>query len=210
MPGVQKPHCAAKPSAKARCSGCSSPPSARPSSVVDRASVARAARERQAGELQLAVDQHRAGAAGALPAAVLGRGQPELVAQHVDEQRAGLDELRLLRAVDGEVNGNARHRALPQRFSRRARCTGSTFRRYQSLANGSVGGDVPSAATATAARDRRVVERLALERLLHRARPDRRSAPSRHRRRARPSTRRRRAAAARRSTAPRRRADAAA
>ena len=50
----------------------------------------------QAGKLQLAVDQHRAGAAGALAAAVLRRGQPELVAQHVDEQRAGLDELRLL------------------------------------------------------------------------------------------------------------------
>ena len=62
---------------------------------LDRAALD-ALRRDQAGELKLAVDQHRAGAAGALPAAVLRRGQPELVAEHVDEERAGLDELRLL------------------------------------------------------------------------------------------------------------------
>ena len=34
MPGVQKPHCVAKASRKARCSGCSTPPSARPAVVL--------------------------------------------------------------------------------------------------------------------------------------------------------------------------------
>ena len=207
MPGVQKPHCAAKPSAKARCSGCRSPPSASPSSVVDRAALG-ALRGNEAGELRLAVDQTVQAPQVPCLQPILVRGEAELVAQHVDEERAGLDELRLLGAVDGELERNARHRVLPQRFSRRARCTGSTFRRYQSLANGSDAGGVPSPATATACGDGGSVERLAFQRLLDRRRPDRRSAPSRHRRRARPSRVHRRAAAPRRSRGPRRRADA--
>ena len=48
-------------------------------------------RQRQAGVDALAVDQHRAGAAGALVAALLGAGEAEVVAQQVEERGAQVD-----------------------------------------------------------------------------------------------------------------------
>ena len=55
------------------CSGCSSSPSARPSTV--RISLARRLhRKHQAGAHRLAVDDHRAGAADAVLAADMGAG----------------------------------------------------------------------------------------------------------------------------------------
>ena len=66
-----------------------------------RASRPRRPRRAAAGtrqeSVELAVDQHGAGAAGALPAADLGGGEAELVAEHVGEKRAGLDELAPVR-----------------------------------------------------------------------------------------------------------------
>ena len=92
MPDVQKPHWAAKPSMKACCSGCKRAVGVRPSSVSTACAVDALDRQ-QAGELRLAVDEHRAGAAGALVAAAPGAGQAELVAQHVEQRRPGRDEI---------------------------------------------------------------------------------------------------------------------
>jgi hypothetical protein len=61
------------------------------------------------GEHGLALDEHCAGAAGALPAAELRRPEAELLAQHLDQQSARLDEFRLFRAVHGKSDRNARH-----------------------------------------------------------------------------------------------------
>ena len=81
---------------------------------------------------------HRAGAAGALMAAALGRGVAELVAQRLEQRRAALDELGLLLAVERELDRNLlRHCFLPgvsaavgcaQPSSSRRKCTGSTSR----------------------------------------------------------------------------------
>ena len=111
-------------------------------------------------------------------------------------------------AVDGEDQRNPRHHALPSPDSSRLRCTGSTAVRYQALACGSVCGAQPSVATLTASSIARGVERLALERRLDRPGPHRPLPPSRHRRRGRRRSCRPPSAAPRRSTAPRRRADA--
>ena len=59
----------------------------------------------------LAVDVDRAGAAVARVAADVGAGQPEVVAQEVDEQEAGLDIGLVGLAVDGDRDVLGAHRA---------------------------------------------------------------------------------------------------
>ena len=61
-------------------------------------------RQRQAGIDPPAVDQHRAGAALAVVAALLGAGQVELVAQQVEERGPGLDRQVPNFAVDRQGN----------------------------------------------------------------------------------------------------------
>ncbi len=93
-------------------------------------------------------------------------------------------------AVDRELERDARHALRPfwrSAFKRRARCTGSTFDRYQALAKASVGGSVPSVATLAASSIVAASSSFPSQRLLRRRAPGSRSAPSRHRRRARPS-----------------------
>ena len=88
---------------------------------------------------QFAIDHNRAGAAGALMAAALGRGVAELVAQRLEQRRAAIDELGLLLAVEGEAGSEPlRHSFPPWRLgwvgrcsptsSSRRKCTGSTSR----------------------------------------------------------------------------------
>src|SRR5690606_21462147 len=105
--------------------------------------------EGQARELRLAVDEDRAGAAGALSAAELRGEVPDATAQHVEKVLTLLDEDRLLGAVEAELEGLLRHRHL--RSSRRRRWTPTTSRRYQPEARLSVGGSKPSAAARAAA-----------------------------------------------------------
>ena len=64
--------------------------------MVSDAMADRVAGERDAGEARLAVEQHRAGAAVALVAALLAAGEPEAVAQHFEQRPAW-------RRRDGEV-----------------------------------------------------------------------------------------------------------
>ena len=68
----------------------------------DRAAVA-LRRERQARHDALAVEQHRARAAGALIAALLRAGQPELVAQRVEQRDAGIELQPVRPPVDLEA-----------------------------------------------------------------------------------------------------------
>jgi hypothetical protein len=58
--------------------------------------------ERQARHHTLAVDQHRAGAAGALVAALLRAGQAQVVTQGVQQGDAGVEPQRVGGAVDLE------------------------------------------------------------------------------------------------------------
>ena len=83
----------------AACSGCSSSPSASPSTVVDLGAVVRD-REREAGVDAAAVEQDRAGAALAVVAALLRAGQPEVLAQQVQQRGARVDGEAVLLAVD--------------------------------------------------------------------------------------------------------------
>src|SRR5262245_26878927 len=100
--------------------------------------------------MRLAVDQHGADPAGALPAAEFRRGIADAVAQRGEQVRAAIDEHRNIVTVMLELNGSF-HASHPVPASRRLRCTATISRRYHVLAIASVGGLVPSAATATAA-----------------------------------------------------------
>ena len=60
-------------------------------------------RERQARQDALAVDQHRAGAARALVAALLGAREPRPLAQQVEQALARLQLDRILLAVDTQI-----------------------------------------------------------------------------------------------------------
>jgi hypothetical protein len=62
-------------------------------------------RQGQAGIDALAVDQHRAGAALAAVAPLLGTGQSELVAQRVEQADAWLDQQLVFGAVDAQSQG---------------------------------------------------------------------------------------------------------
>jgi hypothetical protein len=61
--------------------------------------------QRQAGEVQLAVDGDGAGAAGALAAAVFGREVADPAAQEVEQVRTLVGEGRARAAVEGEADG---------------------------------------------------------------------------------------------------------
>ena len=89
-PGVQKPHISASLSQNACCTGCSVAPLARPSTL--RICLAlHLDRERRAGVDRPAVDDHRAGAAGAAIAAALVAGQIGAHAQRVEQRDPRLD-----------------------------------------------------------------------------------------------------------------------
>src|SRR5689334_16008378 len=59
----------------------------------------------QAGEHPPAIDPDRAGAAGALVAALLGAGEVEVLAQRVEQAHPGLEGDRVRPAVDGQGDG---------------------------------------------------------------------------------------------------------
>ena len=201
MPGVQKPHCAAKLSMKAVWIGCRLRAGFQPVRGLDRTARDRLG-ERDAGEMRLAVDQHGADPAGALPAAEFRRGVADAIAQRGEQVRAAIDEHRDVVAVMLELDGRfhacsarSRQQALQMHRHHLAPIPGAGDRVGRRL--GALGRN----------RDRRrdaaLVERACLP---ARARPTSRasaSAPSRHRRRARPRCVRRSSAGARRSRAPR-------
>src|SRR4051794_28133100 len=105
-------------------------------------------RQRQAGEMRGAVNQHRAGAAAALPAAEFRRVIAELLAQRDEQIGAGVDKQRDVAAVVTKLQRDL-HRPSP--FSNRRNCTGAASRRYQALASASSTGASPSSATFAAA-----------------------------------------------------------
>ena len=85
MPGVQKPHWAAAVAQEALLQRVrASPPGDQAAHGGDRAAVG-LHREHQAGVDRLAVEQHRAGPAHPLAAAVLDLGWPSIVAEHVEQ-----------------------------------------------------------------------------------------------------------------------------
>ena len=88
---------------------------ARPS-IVSHLGAVRLQREHGAGLHRHAVDMHDAGAALAGVAADMGAGEPELLAQQLDQQRAALDLDRVLLAVHRQ--GHLRHCAIPPWSSR--------------------------------------------------------------------------------------------
>jgi hypothetical protein len=79
--------------------------------ALDRLYVAAFAlqRELEARKHRLAVDQHRAGAALAELAAVLGAGQMELLAQHLEQRLVGGEEHFLLLAVHAQRHAHLVH-----------------------------------------------------------------------------------------------------
>ena len=101
QPGVQYPHCIAPCSSQACCTGCSTPSSARPSTVVIRWPAA-SADGRDARGHRAAADQHRAGAAGALAAAELRAGDAQVIPQHLEQAPAVVRRHRPLGAVDDD------------------------------------------------------------------------------------------------------------
>ena len=117
IPEVQKPHWRASAAMKASWSGVSRPSAARPS-IVDDGLAGGLVREHQAGADRLAVEKDRAGPAGAPAADDLRAGQPDAVAQGVDERDARLDADPVHRAVDVERRA-ARRRARSRRSRRR-------------------------------------------------------------------------------------------
>ena len=91
--GVQKPHCSALRRRKASCRSAIAPESDTPSMVSTLRAVA-LHREREAAAHDRAVEQHRAGAAHAVLAADMAAGQPERLAQEIDQRGARLDGSR--------------------------------------------------------------------------------------------------------------------
>ena len=75
-------------------------PSVASASIVSTLPALAARGERDARELRLAVDQHRAGAAFAAVAAALGAGEPQRLAQIVEQQRVIRDRILAVPAVD--------------------------------------------------------------------------------------------------------------
>ena len=101
-PGVQKPHCTASCATNAACTGCSSSPCARPSMVVTlRPPTSTASSMHEA--TGHAIEPDGAGRARAAVAADLGSGQPELIAQYVDQRRRRFDRNEALDTVDDQV-----------------------------------------------------------------------------------------------------------
>ncbi len=90
MPGVQKPHWSAAWRVKASSSRANSGRSASPS-IVSHLAALGVGREEAAGADRAPVDEHRAGAADLDVAGALRAGEPELVAQDVEQQLLRLD-----------------------------------------------------------------------------------------------------------------------
>ena len=102
--------------------------------------------------MRLAVDEHGADPAGALAAAVFRREVAEPAPQRREQVVGRIHEGGPVGPVEPELDGKLGHRVVSLLASRsRPRCTGSTSRRYHSLAIASVAGRVPSAATWRAA-----------------------------------------------------------
>ncbi len=119
MPGVQKPHWPPPPRSKQSTSG------SRCVALAERLHRLHVApvgveRERQAREHRAAVEDHRAGAAVALVAALLGAVEVEVVAERFEQRAAG---------VDGEIDRQAPG-AAPE----------TKGERHQALGGGSDGG----------------------------------------------------------------------
>ena len=98
---MQKPHCRPWCSMKARCSGCRSSPSARPSTVRIALPAACTANIRQ-DRTGSPSTMHGAGAADAMLAADMGPGLSAIVADRVDQRAARLDPDRVVAAVDAQ------------------------------------------------------------------------------------------------------------
>ncbi len=104
MPGVQNPHCRPWFSRNACWTRLIVPSSAtRPSAVVTERSLGLDG-EHRAGLDRLAVEQHRAGAAGGGVAADVGGAQAEGLPQVVDEQQPRLDLVAAADPVDRELD----------------------------------------------------------------------------------------------------------
>ena len=101
-PGVQKPHCSPSSATKACCSGRQ--PAGRDALDRHDRPAVNGADEHQAGVDRHPVEQHGAGPAGALAAAELGPGQPEVVAQHAREPPRRIDVELVALAVDVEID----------------------------------------------------------------------------------------------------------
>ena len=99
-------------SMKAACSGCSSAPSA---DALDRGDLAPVVlhRQREAGQDALAVDQHRAGAARALVAALLRADEAEVLAQGVEQAYPRVDRQVVRDAVDAQGQRHSGRRRGP-------------------------------------------------------------------------------------------------
>ena len=89
-PGMQKPHCAAAVSRNASCTAPSRPSTASPSTVVT-AQPSGLGGQHQARVDASPVHEHRARAALADEAALLGPREPEVVAQGVEQRPLGRD-----------------------------------------------------------------------------------------------------------------------
>src|SRR4051794_17707959 len=81
--------------------------------------------EGEAAVHALAVDQDRAGPAGALVAPLLGTGEPEPVAKEVEQRHPGLDLDRDRAAVDDKID-SAGHGSVITHFSSAWRSTDGT------------------------------------------------------------------------------------
>src|SRR6266487_1661777 len=108
-------------------------------------------RQRQACEVRIAVDQHRAGAASALAATELGSHVADGIAQDGQQIGAAIDEHGDIAAIVTKLQGGLGHGlsyTWPETWpvSRRRRWTPTTSRRYQALASESLTGEVPSVA----------------------------------------------------------------
>ena len=120
MPGVQKPHCRPCWSQNACWSGWSVGAVGHALDGLDLAAVGLDG-EHRAGLGALAVDVDGARAAVARVAADVRAGQPEVVAQEVDEQEAGLDVGLVGLAVDRDRDVLGGHRGAASYAYARAR-----------------------------------------------------------------------------------------
>src|SRR5829696_498412 len=116
----------------------------------DRAAV-HGFRQRQAGQMQFAVDQHAAGAAAALAAAEFRGHVADQFAERDQEIDAAVDEQRDVAAIVTKLEGGLGHDVYSRPDSRRRRWTPTISRRYQALPSALSAGDMPSVAAAAAA-----------------------------------------------------------
>ena len=116
MPGVQKPHCRAWLSWKCRRSSVHHRIVAQPfQRLTERPSDITASVRQE--RVAIAVHHHGAGAAGAMLAAEMRRGQPAAVAQEVGQRLTRLDVVGDLHAI--QLDGDRCHWARMSRTARR-------------------------------------------------------------------------------------------